>query len=261
MAKITLNQILSELQPTYKPQVQALRQRQSLIPGQIAQEEEALGAKQTQAFDDITSGARRKGLGFSGIPLSEQAKYTSTEFLPALARLKQSGREQALSLEEAILGVKERRDTTAQSLLQQTRDRRENRRQFNANLALQREQMAAQERQAAASRAASSGGGWVPTQNAPSGGGKSGSGQKGQVVQNGSDFQFYGNSGKAITAAQYAAKNNMDIRDVLYKMGSAGDQTAADLYNKIGKPQGQGPGTSIPFSFWQKKYPWILGGV
>lgn len=109
----SLDQIISELNSVYEPQINLLRQQQSAIPGQIVEEEKGLQAKQTQAFDDILGGARRRGLGFSGIPLSEQARYTSTEFLPAMARLRQTGREQANSLEQAILGIQERRQNTA----------------------------------------------------------------------------------------------------------------------------------------------------
>lgn len=109
----SLDQILAELGSVYDPQVNSIRQRQALIPQQIADEERGLGARQEQAFGDILGGARRRGLGFSGIPLGEQAKYTSTEYLPALARLRQSGREQAMSLEDAILGIQERRRNSA----------------------------------------------------------------------------------------------------------------------------------------------------
>lgn len=147
----TLDQILGELGSTYDPQIAQIRQRQGLIPGQIAEEEKGLQAKQTQAFDDILGGARRRGLGFSGIPVGEQARYTSTEFLPALARLKQTGREQAMSLEDAILGIQERRNTLGQQLYQSERDRAEQIRQFNENLAFQREQAAVQRRAAVAS--------------------------------------------------------------------------------------------------------------
>lgn len=123
MAARTLSQILSELAPTYNPQIKAIQKRQALIPQQIASEEAGLGAKQTEAFDSILGGARRRGLGFSGIPLGEQARYTATEYLPALARLRQSGQEQALSLQDAILGINERKGTLAQQLYQQEQDR------------------------------------------------------------------------------------------------------------------------------------------
>lgn len=140
----TLAQILSELDSTYNPQVESVRQRQALIPGQIQAEEQGLQAKQESAFGDILGGARRRGLGFSGIPLGEQAKYTSTEYLPALARLRQSGREQAMSLEDAILGIQERKNQFGQQVYQTEQDRAEQMRQFNATLAAQQKAAAAQ---------------------------------------------------------------------------------------------------------------------
>lgn len=151
MAVRTLEQIISELNPTYNPQVESLRQRQGLIPGQIESEEKGLQAKQETAFGDILGGARRRGLGFSGIPLGEQARYTSTEFLPALARLRQSGREQAMSLEDAINGIMERRNTLAQQLQQGDQQRDLAERQFAEQQRQFNEQLAAQRRAAAAS--------------------------------------------------------------------------------------------------------------
>ena len=153
MAVPSLGQITRELNNVYNPQVKLLQDKQAAIPGQIQSEETGLQAKQTQAFDDILGGARRRGLGFAGIPLQEQAKYTSTEFLPALARLRQQGNEQKMSLEEAILGVRERQNNmayqTREGILSREmamRQLREQQRQFN-------------ESQKAAARAAASGGG------------------------------------------------------------------------------------------------------
>lgn len=119
----TLQAILSELSPVYKPQIQALQTRQSLLPQRLASEEAGLEAKQTEAFDSILGGARRRGLGFSGIPLGEQARYSATEYLPALARLRQGNQDEALSLEEAILGIRERQTNAAlgQRQYEQTR--------------------------------------------------------------------------------------------------------------------------------------------
>lgn len=119
----TLSQIMAELAPTYNPQVQAIKTRQSLIPQAIKAEEAGLEAKQGRAFEDILGGARRRGLGFSGIPMAEQAKYTATDYLPALARLRQSGQEQALTLEEALYGIQERQGTLAQQLREQEQNR------------------------------------------------------------------------------------------------------------------------------------------
>jgi hypothetical protein len=158
MATRTLDQVLASLGSIYDPQIAQLRQRQELIPGQIVEEEKGLQARQEQAFGDILGGARRRGMGFSGIPLAEQAKYTSTEFLPAIARLRQQGKEQAMSLEDAILGINERRGSLGNQLYQNElsqdlaeRQFQESVRQFNAQLAEQAQQRAAAAQSSSAS--------------------------------------------------------------------------------------------------------------
>lgn len=179
MAVQTLNQIYRSLGNVYDPQAKLIRQQQADIPNQIAAEEKGLEARQTQAFGDILGGARQRGLGFAGIPLAEQAKYTSTEFLPALARLRQTGRQQATTLEEALLGINERRRTFAQQIREGDLQRnlalkqlREQQRQFNKNYKLQQQQMADARR--ASAGGGSGGGGFAPTlTDLLGGGGKS----------------------------------------------------------------------------------------
>lgn len=226
----SLDQIVAELDTTYNPQIQSIEARRNLIDPQIAEEEKGLGAKQTQAFDDILGGARRRGLGFAGIPLADQAKYTSTEFLPALARLRQQGNEQKLSLQDAILGIRERRDTLAQQLRQQEQDREEQQRQFNLDYELKKQQMAEASR-ASGGGGGGGGGGFSPSYSGGGGGGA----PAGPSVQQRKDgkFNFQGADGKPISAAQYAAQTGQDIRSILKMMGSAGDKYAAQVYNQL----------------------------
>lgn len=252
----TLNQILAELKPTFKPQIQSVRQRQALLPGQIETEEKALGAKQEQAFGDILSGARRRGLGFSGIPLSEQAEYTSTEFLPALARLRQSGREAAISLEDAILGIRERRDTLAQQIRQQELDRREARRQAQLQAQLERERIAASERSARSS--GGGGGGFAPTfGDFWSLGGSGGGGGARYTETSPGSFAFTNAAGKPITAAQYAQATGRDIRSVLKMMGEAGDVDAARMYSSLRNMGKNSPLLAKQLQHYRKKFPHI----
>ena len=141
----TLDQVMSELGGVYAPQEELLKQKQSLIPGQIANEEQALGAQEKDYFDNtIMSDARRRGIGFGGIPIGERARYGATQYLPALARLKQSGREQAMSLEEALLGINERKRSQGQSIFENERSFAEQQRQFNEQMAFSKAQAAAQ---------------------------------------------------------------------------------------------------------------------
>jgi hypothetical protein len=230
LAVKTLDQVLSELQGTYQPQIDTLRQRQSAIPDQINQNEQQLQAKQTQAFGDITDAARRRGLGFSGIPLSEQAKYTSTEFLPALAKLRQSGQDQAMSLEDAINGVLERRNTLAQQLVSQSQQQDLQERQFQEQI----RQFNEQQKAAAAANSFS-----------PSYGGDGGSsfgGGSATATQRGDrGFNFTDAYGRPISAAAYAKAKGLNFRDVLTMMASAGDQGAKSALGFVGNDFGYDP--------------------
>lgn len=216
MSARSLEQIIAELNPTFSAQTQSLQDRANLIPGQIASEEAGLAAKQESAFGDILGGARRRGLGFSGIPLGEQAKYTATDYLPALARLRQSGREQAMSLQDAILGVNERRDTLGQQIYQQEQDR------------------AAQERSAALARQQ-----LMPTFNPPGGGEGGGGATLPKINQTDKGYQFTDAYGSPINAAQYVALYNsqggsLTYRGLLQQMANNGDVNAKIALNYVG---------------------------
>jgi hypothetical protein len=114
----TLDQVIASLGSIYDPQIQSVRDQQAAIPGQIANQEQALQAKQDSAFGDILNGARSRGLGFSGIPLSEQAKYTATDYLPALANLHTAGINQQHSLTDAINKINEDRFNAGNNIYQ-----------------------------------------------------------------------------------------------------------------------------------------------
>ena len=222
MAARTLEQIISELSPSYAKQTQSLQDRANLIPGQIQSETAGLEAKQTNAFEQILGGARRRGLGFSGIPLGEQAKYTATDFLPAVARLRQSGVEQATSLQDAINNVNLQRDTFGQQIFQQEQDR------------------AAQERQAAQARAqqAQQARATYDLLNTKTGDNQSGI-PKPQRTANGG-FNFFDADGNPLNAAQYVAAQysvgnfNLGYRQLLQQMSDAGDNNAKIALQYVG---------------------------
>jgi hypothetical protein len=159
----SLDAIISELNSTYDPQINSIRARQAELPGQVQAEEQGLDAKKNSAYEDILNGARRRGTGvaFGGVPLGEQAKYAATEYMPALAKLRQSARENQLSLEDAIHSIYEKRNTFANQIKQNEDQLFESRRQFDTTLAFQKEQEANRLREAA--RAAASSGGGMPS--------------------------------------------------------------------------------------------------
>lgn len=227
MAVRTLDQIVAELRPTYDPQVKSLQERAGLIPQQIQAEEQGLNAKKDVAFGDILDGARRRGLGFAGIPLAEQARYTSTDYLPALARLRQSGQERAQSLQDAILGINERRDTMAQQIRQG-----EVQRDYDAQ---QNELNRRAQRAASASASAS------PTLGDLArllGGGDGGARPQMQRRKDGG-FNFTDPYGTPINAAEYvqlqnSMGNRITYRNLLQQMATSGDKGARTALNYVG---------------------------
>jgi hypothetical protein len=166
----TLDQVIASLSSVYDPQVQNIQAQQAQLPQQLQTDESALAGKQTQAFGDILSGARRRGTGvaFGGIPLGEQAQYNATTYMPALANLRGTYATKGLSLNDAILGINRDRSTQAQGIFENERNYFEQKRQFD-------EQMAAQERarQEAARAASSAAGSYSPSYGYDGGGGGS----------------------------------------------------------------------------------------
>ncbi len=226
----TINQILTELRPTFAPQTQSLQQQAGLIPQQVASNEQALNAKEDSAFGDILNGARQRGLGFSGIPLGEQAKYTATDYLPALANLRQQGQQQAMSLQDAILGINERRDTLAQGIYQQEQDRSFQSRENALN-------RAAQQRASAQAAAMPSFGNLFGGM----GGGQdtSANGLPKMQPRKGGGFNFQDAYGTPINAAEYVQLQNqmgskITFRNLLQNMASHGDSGAKIALQHVG---------------------------
>lgn len=221
MAARSLQQVLTELNSVYQPQVNQLRQQQASLPNQLKADEQGLAAQQTQAFDEILNGARRRGLGWSGIPEGEQAKYNATQYMPALAHLKQSTADRATSLEQAILGLNQQKMTQGQDIFQ-------NERQFYEDQRLNNEKMQLARQQAAASA-------FSPTL-----GYRPGAASAPQQRKDGG-FNFTDMNGRPISAAAYAYATRTPFRDVLQTMAKAGDKGAQTALGFVGNDYGYDP--------------------
>lgn len=140
-----LQDIISELDAVYRPQKDLYAKQAQELDPQLTSELQGLEAQRTDAFDTIRTGANRRGLFFSGIPLEEQARYTGGQFLPAVANLRSKYASQRFGLQDAIAKITQDQYLKAQDIYQTELDRE------------------AAERAAAASRASGGGGGWDPT--------------------------------------------------------------------------------------------------
>lgn len=213
-----LDQILAEIDAGYNPQRQSIQARLDALPAQADSEIAGLKATQEQAFTDILGGARDRGMGFSGVPLAEQSRYTASQFLPAVARVRQSQNESKQSLFDALNNINLDQRKYATSLYQQELDRDEQIRQYNETLAESKRQAAAAQKSLPSPSFGASG----PTAATP---------QMGRKQDGG--FAFVDANGQPISAARYAQATGQPIGNVLYAMGQQGDTYAQQLYNQL----------------------------
>lgn len=178
-----LGQIQKQLSVANRPIIRNLKGQIGATKAEQQAFTKGLEAQQGRAFGQITQGASNRGLLFSGIPLGEQAEYTATEFLPALARGKAGFAEQRGNIRNQLLGLN--KDTLAQAMAirEQQLSRFEQARQFQ-------EQLEESRRQAAAARAAASSGGFggfdvgdTPADDNPADGASAGGGGVAQQAQ------------------------------------------------------------------------------
>lgn len=224
----TLDSIIKSLDATYNPSRQLINERITGMPAEQDAEISGLNATKDQAFDSITNNARDRGMGFSGIPLQEQAKYTASEFLPAVARTKTAFTDRKTSLIDALnnIGIDQRK--TAQGMFD-----------TQTQMDFQREQAAAAKRAQDASNAAMSSlySGNNPT---PPGANTPAAAKIVQTQKNG-PFSFADASGKPISAAAYAKLTNIPFRTLLENMASSGDQGAKAALGFVGNDFGYDP--------------------
>lgn len=227
----TLDQIIASLNPGYDPMRQSVKTQQAALPAQFDAQQQGLTAQADQAHQNILSQAQNRGLGFSGIPVGEQAKYDATTFMPAVANLKGNMITAQTNLSDQLNKINLDQQNQGNSILQTQQARDEQQRQFDQNMAFQREQADRAAKLQAQQSAALSGFGGGSAPSGPSGNPFGGTPQ---MKQSGSSFNFFDENGQPVTAAAYAQKMGVGFRDLLSKMASAGDQNAKLALNYVG---------------------------
>lgn len=218
-----LQAIVKELDAGYNPSRDIINKQIKALPGMAESEISGLKATQAESFDNILAGARGRGMGFSGIPIQEQAQYTASQFLPAVARVRQAQNDKQSTLLGALADVNRTQLSEASRIREAELNRDEQIRQFN-------EQQAAAERaRQAAARASSGGFNTGLLNNAPKSTPKAASAAR----RADGGYNFTDAGGKPISAARYAQLMGKSIGEVLYTMGSSGDQYAQQLYNQL----------------------------
>lgn len=119
----SVNQILAELDPAFNPQRKVVQQQQAALPGLFEGQRQGLESRQRKEFKNIELGANRRGLLFSGIPLAEQAEFTSDVFLPSLTDLEQQRNERGFALQGALADLASQQRQLALATREQEKQR------------------------------------------------------------------------------------------------------------------------------------------
>ena len=138
-----LQDILTELNSVYNPQRSSANNLYSQNMAAVDPQQQAdltgLEAAKKDSFGQIETGANRRGMFYSGVPVAEQSKYVGQSYLPAVANLQnryaqiRGNLRQSLSDTLANLDIKQ--NEYGQNIHQQELTRDEQTRQFNAQLA------------------------------------------------------------------------------------------------------------------------------
>lgn len=126
-----LSQIMSELDTSYQPQKDLYNKQISGVDPALEAEQQGLQAQKEDSFRGITEQANRRGLFYSGVPITEQARYTGGQFLPALANLRGKYYTQKNSLTEALNNLGIQQVQRAQDIRQTELANDESARRFN----------------------------------------------------------------------------------------------------------------------------------
>lgn len=128
----TIEQITSELNSVYQPQVDQVNTQLAELPKFYEAQNAGLGVAKENAFRDITGAASARGMVYSGMPIAEQSRYVGEKYLPALAQLQQQQSQQKFGLQGQLNDIYGKRMSQAQALQQSELDREEQARQAEA---------------------------------------------------------------------------------------------------------------------------------
>lgn len=235
-----INALIAQYKQAFQPQQDVLDQQVQANDQSGTAAEAGLNAKKTQEFGNIEQAASDKGMAFSGFSPDQQAKYTGTTFLPALAGLQSAIANTRLGL----LGKKADLNATANSQALDTNAKEKSayeqwvadqeKMAFQAHQAdLDRQTQMAQSQLSASSKAAPDPAKGFGISRDASGG-----------------MQFHGANGMPVTAAQYASATGGNIRDLLAANGTEGSKQVVKLID-----------SGMSYGELNKRYPYIFGGV
>lgn len=111
--------IYGGLASQYDPQSSLVNTQLADLPRQQAAQQASLDQAKVNAFKDITNQSNSRGVLFSGVPIDQQATYTGTKYLPAVANMTTAFNNQKTGLLGSLNTINANRMTTARGIQSQ----------------------------------------------------------------------------------------------------------------------------------------------
>ena len=115
----SLSDVYNELNNAYQGGRDVINEQMSGLGEKYDAQHSALDAKKVQGFDTINDQATGRGMAFSGIPLDEQAKYLSTEYLPGMQQLSYQQNAETLTMKGQLADIDKEQRLGAMSRIDQ----------------------------------------------------------------------------------------------------------------------------------------------
>jgi len=132
----TYQDTYNSLGSVYDPQTQLVQSQLNDLPNQEQTQMSSLDQAKANAFKDITSSANSRGMLFSGYSPDNQAIYTGTKYLPAVANLKTSINNTKNTLLDTINKINAARSNAATSAVNTAQKAADTNAYKNATLAI-----------------------------------------------------------------------------------------------------------------------------
>lgn len=221
-----LADIMKESDSYYQPKKDLYNQQLSQTDPQQQAEVQGLQQQQQDTFSQIRDQAQRRGLFFSGIPIAEQARYTGSQFLPAVANLQSKYTQQRTGLQGALADLGQQQYSDAMGIQQKQIDR-----EFQAE-----QGRLAREASAAGSGQFNFGGNNTPTITPTNTAGVLGTQDIPLRVPGNpaSGYAFKDAKGTSISALEYSQAHQIPFTQLLQQMANAGDTGAKAGLSFIG---------------------------
>lgn len=216
----------NSLGSTFDPQTKVVNSQLAALPGQEATQMSSLQQAQANAFKDITSQSNSRGMLFSGFSPANQAIYTGTKYLPAVANLKTSIQNSTNQYQGQLATINADRRNAATTIVSNAQKASQEAAYRNAQL-----QIAAMKAQNSGSGGMSAYQAYEVGRNQAADAAKAAAQYKLGKFGSG-NYKFTGPGGRPISMAQYvqgSGGNASDLLDLL-KNGSAYDK---NIYNTV----------------------------